>query len=127
MPGQVPEADGSMACAWDESSCLPVDCVVTGQTVLQAVVNFFVIFIGSTFIGSTIALFSALLYKHTKMYEDDFQHIEMVLLVRPVSALAVTGVQPRARRVRVTCPSPAVWVGRCCFRTWRGCWRRRVC
>ena len=64
-----------------EFICSPADCAVTGASVANAVVNFVVIFLGSVAVGSTIALFSALLYKHTKMYEEEFEHIEMILLV----------------------------------------------
>ena len=43
--------------------------------------NFLSIFLGSTSIGVAIGLASALLYKHTKMYEEEFEALEMVLLL----------------------------------------------
>jgi NhaP-type Na+/H+ or K+/H+ antiporter len=57
------------------------NCEVSMGTVTGAVGNFLVIFLGSTAIGVAIGLFSALLYKHTRLYEEEFEALEMVLLI----------------------------------------------
>lgn len=56
-------------------------CEVTGASITAAFGNFIYIFVGSVVVGTAIGLISALLYKHAKMYEEDFEHIEMILLV----------------------------------------------
>ena len=83
----VMKSDGSPGCLYVEGDgrysngsmiCSPLDCAVTSATVGGAFGNFVLIFVGSVSVGSSIAIFCSLLYKHTRMYEEEFEHIEMV-------------------------------------------------
>eukprot|EP01051_Picozoa_sp_SAG22_P015587 SAG22_NODE_2057_length_3067_cov_2.004043_2_plen_373_part_00 len=67
------------------------NCEVTMSTVWGAVANFLAIFLGSTSIGVATGLASALLYKHTKLYEEEFEALEMVGAVLRISLLLCSG------------------------------------
>ena len=56
-------------------------CEVDSSSVSAAFINFLYIFIGSVVVGTAIGLISALLYKYSHLYEEEFEHIEMILLV----------------------------------------------